>query len=55
MSRAIVAALLAGACCAGCRLYLWAGSHELTIPPGAEPTATPAVPPALVTTPSGVY
>jgi len=26
----------------GCRLYFWAGDHELAIPPEPTPTATPA-------------
>ena len=45
MRRSIAAALFAAVLSAGCRLYLWAGSHELEIPPGAEPTPTPAATP----------
>jgi hypothetical protein len=39
MRRLVAAALLAATLAAGCKLYLWGGSHELTFPP--EPAATP--------------
>jgi hypothetical protein len=46
MKLAVALLLLTGAlAAAGCRMYLWAGSHELTFPPvasdSAEPTPTP--------------
>jgi hypothetical protein len=46
MRLAIAMVLLATALAtAGCRMYLWAGSHELTFPPASgeapEPTPTP--------------
>ena len=46
MKKVIAAALLAAALAAGCRLSLWAGSHELNIPPkpAEEPTPTATAP-----------
>jgi hypothetical protein len=43
--RAIVAAaLVLIALAAGCRVFLWAGDHELAIPPLPEPTPSPTTP-----------
>jgi hypothetical protein len=55
MIRTTVVAFAAAALCAGCRLYLWAGSHELAIPPAAESTPTPSVTPTLQVTPGEAY
>ncbi len=41
MRRTLVAVALAASLAGtGCRLYFWAGSHELTIPPA--PSETPS-------------
>lgn len=53
MKRSIIALMVAAALAGGCRLYLWAGSHELVIPPQAEATPTPAASPQP--TPPSVY
>lgn len=37
---AVILLLVSALAIAGCRLYLWAGDHELSIPTAA-PTATP--------------
>jgi hypothetical protein len=41
MTPRLAVVLFAAVLAAGCRLYLWAGSHELTIPPEATPTPEP--------------
>ncbi|MGH7896667.1 MAG: hypothetical protein ACREQQ_01865 [Candidatus Binatia bacterium] len=40
--KRFVAGMLLAALASGCKLYLWAGSHELEFPPEvATPTPTP--------------
>ncbi|HUE39380.1 MAG TPA: hypothetical protein VMR29_07735 [Candidatus Binatia bacterium] len=42
-SLPLFALLLASLLGGGCHLHLWAGEHQLTIPPqGAAPTPSPA-------------
>lgn len=53
MKRSIIAVTVAAALVGGCRLYFWAGSHELAIPP--EPEATPAPTATPEPTPRSVY
>lgn len=53
MRRSIAVAILAALLAGGCRLYFWAGSHQLTIPPEPEPTPTPTA--TAEPTPHGVY
>lgn len=47
MRRLIALGMLAVLLGAGCKVYLWAGRHELELPPGEKPTperATTAAP-----------
>ncbi|MBI2962391.1 MAG: hypothetical protein HYY35_01435 [Deltaproteobacteria bacterium] len=53
MKRSMAVVMIAAALAGGCRLYLWAGSHELVIPPHAEATPTPAA--SAQPTPPSVY
>lgn len=40
---ALILLLVSALAVAGCRLYLWAGDHELSIPPAAaSPTPEPS-------------